>query len=379
MDFDLTEHQRRLCDELSAALAEGSTEPPRGGTGPYDRARWSAAAGLGLTGLCLPREHGGGGLDALDTSLCLEAFGEGCTDTGLVFAVGAHLLACGVPIRDFGSEKTRAELLPGLVSGELIAANAMTEDGAGSDLGTLSVTAERDGDHYVLRGEKSFASNAPAADVFVTYAVTDPEAGYLGISAFAVPRELPGVQVSDPFDKMGLAGCPAGRVRFDGVAVPARLLLGHEGQGSAVFTHSMTWERSCLFGGYLGMMNRQLRRCVEHASRRRQFGRAIGSNQAVSHRIAGMKQRLEGARLLLYRAAWLLSRGRADNTAIALAKTAVSDAAIANSLDAIQLFGGSGYLRETGVETDLRDAIPSAIFSGTTEIQRELVARDLGL
>ncbi|MEU5002604.1 acyl-CoA dehydrogenase family protein [Streptomyces sp. NPDC021622] len=379
MDFDLTERQRKRHEELLTALAEGTTERPPGAERPYDRERWSAAAGLGLTGLCLPGEYGGGDLDALDTALSLESFGEGCSDTGLVFAVSAHLLACGVPIRDFGGEAARAELLPGLASGALIAANAMTEDGAGSDLGTLSVTAERDGDRYVLHGEKSFASNAPAADVFVTYAVTDPGGGYLGISAFAVPRELPGVQVGETFDKMGLSSCPAARVRFDGVSVPVRLLLGHEGQGSAVFTHSMAWERSCLFAGYLGMMNRQLRLCVQHASERRQFGKAIGSYQAVSHRIAGMKQRLEGARLLQYHAAWLLSQGRTDNGAIALAKVAVSDAAVANSLDAIQLFGGSGYLRETGVEVDLRDAVPAVIFSGTTDIQRELIARGLGL
>ncbi|MFJ6141687.1 acyl-CoA dehydrogenase family protein [Kitasatospora sp. NPDC092286] len=378
MDFDLTAEQQKRFDDLRDALISASPEPDGSGA-PYDRDRWQKVARLGLTGLCLPTEYGGGGLDALDTALGLEAFGEGYADTGLVFAVSAHLLACAVPIRDFAGDDVRAELLPGLASGALIAANAMTEDEAGSDLRTPSVTARRDGDHYVLHGEKSFASNAPAADVIVTYAVTDPGAGFLGLSGFAVPRNLPGIHVSEPFTKMGLSSCPAGRVRFDGCAVPARYLLGREGQGTAVFTHSMQWERTCLFAGYLGMMNRQLARCAEQARERRQFSKAIGSFQAVSHRIASMKQRLEAARLLLYRAAWLLARDRPDTTAIALAKLAVSEAAVANSLDAIQVFGGSGYLAGTGVERNLRDAVPSTLFSGTSEIQRNLVAQSLGL
>nr|UNQ78283.1 acyl-CoA dehydrogenase family protein [Microbispora sp.] len=378
MNFDLTDEQRKRYDELLAAIRSGPLGAA-GGSSPFDRGRWRAAAEIGLTGLCLPPEHGGGGLDAFDTALGLQAFGEACRDTGLVFAVSAHLLACAVPVRDFGGKELRAELLPGLASGELIAANAMTEDGAGSDLSTLSVTAERDGDYYVLHGEKSFASNAPVADVLVAYATTDPRAGFLGISAFAVPRGLPGVRVSEPFQKMGLTGCVAGRVGFDGCRVPARYLLGEEGQGNAVFTHSMLWERACLFAGYIGLMDRQLTRCVEHARRRRQFGHAIGKYQAVSHSIAGMRQRLEGARLLLYRAAWLLAQGRTDVTAVALAKVAVSEAAVSNSVDAIRIFGGAGYLTETGVEADLRDTVPSTVFSGTNEIQRDLIARGLGL
>jgi clorobiocin biosynthesis protein CloN3 len=379
MDFDLTTEQRKRYDEILAATRSGAVDPADGETGHFSRARWRAVGGLGLTGLCVSAEYGGRGLDALDTALCLEAFGDGCEDTGLVFAVSAHLLACVVPVRDFAGDTARGRLLRGLAVGDLIAANAMTEDEAGSDLGSLAVTAERDGDRYVLRGEKSFASNAPTADVIVTYAVTDRSAGFLGLTAFAVPRDMPGVSVSEPFGKMGLESCPAGRVRFEECAVPAVYRLGEEGQGTAIFTHSMAWERSCLFAGYLGLMNRQLDRCVAHARQRRQFGHPIGGYQAVSHRIATMRQRLEGARLLLYRAAWLLAQERSDTSAIALAKVAVSEAAIANSIDAIQIFGGSGFLTATGVERNLRDAIPSAIFSGTTEIQRELVARGMGL
>jgi clorobiocin biosynthesis protein CloN3 len=381
MNFDLTDDQRKRYDEVFDGVREslGATSDSGAGAGGFTRDRWKEAARLGLVGLCIPGEYGGGGLGALDTALSLEAFGRGCPDTGLVFAVSAHLLACAVPIRDFAGEQVRADLLGGLASGELIAANAMTEDEAGSDVGTLATVAVRDGDDYVLDGEKSFASNAPVADVLVTYATTDPKAGYLGLTAFAGRTGRPGVTVGEPFDKMGLHGCQAGRVTFTGYRIPSSHLLGAEGTGAAVFQHSMGWERACLFAGYLGLMDRQLDACVEHAAQRRQFGRHLGGFQAVSHRIAAMKQRLEAARLLLYRACWLLDQQRDHTLAVALAKVAASEAAVANSLDAVQIFGGSGFRTETGIEQNLRDSIPSTIFSGTSEVQRELVARELGL
>ncbi|MEU5959452.1 acyl-CoA dehydrogenase family protein [Streptomyces sp. NPDC047525] len=379
MDFGLSPEQRERCDrifeEVSARWGRGPVAPD----GPEaTRAAFREAGRLGLTGLCLPRDAGGGGLGALDTALSLEAFGRGCQDTGLAFAVAAHLLACAVPVRDFVSDKARGELLAGLASGELIAANAMTEDEAGSDVSGMRTRARRAGSGYVLNGEKSWASNAPVADVLVSYAVTDPDAGFLGMSAFALPSRLPGVGVGAPLPKMGLQGCLAGRVHFEECAVPEEYLLGEEGQGSAIFQHSMVWERACLFAIYLGMMERQLGQVVEHATGRRQFGQRIGEFQGVSHKIAEMRQRLESARLLLYRACWLMDEGQEHVAAVAMSKIAVSEAAVANSTVAVQLFGGRGYLAG-GAEEQLRDSVPSTLFSGTTEIQRELIAKGLGL
>lgn len=381
MDFGLSADQQCLYDETLAAVTRHLPGSRRreSSADHFAPDEWAAAGRLGLTGLCLPAANGGRGLGALDTALGLEAFGRGCADTGLVFAVAAHLLACAVPVRDFAREPVRDGLLGGLAGGDLIAANAMTEEGAGSDVGRLATTAERDGGDYVLHGVKSFASNAPAADVFVTYAVTDPAAGFLGISAFVVPRERSGVVVGPPLRKMGLHGCPAGRVEFVHCRVPERYRLGEEGDGSAIFQHSMGWERACLFAAYVGLMDRQLRDCVRHARERRQFGHGIGEFQAVSHRLATMTQRLEGARLLLYRACWLLDQGRDATTAAAVAKVSVSEASVANSLDAIQIFGGAGYLSPAGIEQQLRDSVPSTIFSGTSEIQREIIAKGAGL
>lgn len=379
MYLDLNDRQRQLQEEILAGVQEHLPGRDSGDRAGFGREEWRTAGKLGLLGLCLPEEYGGGGFGALDTALGLEAFGRGCTDMGLVFAVSAHLLACSVPVRDFGGAALRERLLPGLVSGELVAANAMTEDDAGSDVGRLATTARRDGDEYVISGEKSFASNAPASDVLVAYAVTDPRSGFLGISAFAVDRHTEGIEVTGPFDKMGLNGCPAGRVHFQDVRVGADRLLGGAGMGAQIFQHSMGWERACLFAGYLGQMERQLADCVAHARRRQQFGKPLSAYQAVSHRLAGMRRRLESARWLLYRTCWLLDEGRADAATLALSKVAVSEAAVANALDAARVFGGRGYRTAEGVEATLRDAVPSLTFSGTNDIQHELIAQGMGL
>lgn len=376
MDFDLTARQQQLVDDVRAGAGKLPPAEPGGVAG---KDSWLAAAEVGMTGLCLPAEHGGGGLGALDTALCLEAFCAGGADTGFAFAIAAHLLACGTVLADHAADPVRAELLRGLASGTVIAANAMTEDGAGSDVSRLATTAAVDTDSYVLNGTKSFVSNAPLADVFITYAATEPSAGYLGLSTFAVPRTLPGLTVGPPLAKLGLIGCAAAQVEFTDCRVPGRYLLGTENQGSSVFQRSMTWERACLPAIYLGAMDVQLARCVDHARSRKQFGRTIGSFQAISHRLATMKQRLESSRLLLYRACWSLDRGRPAVAEAALAKTAVAEAAVANALDAVQVFGARGYLAEDGIGQQVQNALPLNIFSGTTEIQREVVARSWGL
>ena len=377
MFLDWDPVQLKDYDDMLAAVRQGFG--PQQDTDHGIRDAWRRCGDLGLLGLCVPAEHGGGGRSALDTAHLVEAFGRGCEDTGLVFAASAHLFACAVPIAAFAQQEIRGRLLPAMCAGTFVAANAMTEQGAGSDVTAMSARAVRDGDGYVLDGVKSWASNATDADVFVTYAVTDPEAGFLGISAFVVERGTPGLSVDGPFEKMGLGTCGAGAVRFEGCRVPARNLLGFEGQGSAVFQHSMAWERACLFAGYLGLMDRLVERCVDHARERRQFGRRIAEFQAVSHRIADMKLRLEAARLLLYRACFRLDQGEFRAMDSALSKLAVSEAAVQTALDALQIFGARGYLVDEGLEGVLRDVIPAKLFSGTSEIQREFIVKGLGL
>ncbi len=381
MDFSWTAAQKEFYDGvLRFARAELNDEVIARDRGHlFGAAEWKKCGEFGLLGLCIPEEYGGMGLDHLSTALALEALGRGCQDMGLAFAISAHLLAVARPIADGGDEALKRRLLPRLCSGEWIGANAITEAEAGSDAFSLKTRSERTGDTYRLTGTKSYASNGPVAHIFLVYAMTDPEKGYLGIDAFAVHRDLPGVTVGKPIDKMGLHGAPASSLYLENVEVTAADRVGRSGGGAELFTGSMLWERSCLFATYVGMMERQLELVASYAAERRQNRRPIGRNQAVSHKVANMKLRLESARLLLYRACWVRDQGQDGMLEVALAKVAISEAAVQNGVDAVQIFGAVGYSSELGVERMLRDAIPSTIFSGTSEVQRNLIASRLGL
>jgi L-prolyl-PCP dehydrogenase len=376
MEFDWAPQQRaRYHEALDAArqFGPGTGEP---GIGADD---WLALGKHGLLGASIPATYGGAGLGALDTAHLFEAFGRGCPDTGLVFAAAAHLFACAMPIAEFGAPALRERLLPDLCAGRAVAANAMTETGAGSDVSILDTTATPVRGGYLLTGTKSFASNGPAADLFVTYATTDAKAGHFALTAFAVGSETEGVRVGEPFEKLGMTSCPASQVEFVDCFVPDEAVIGERGQGSIVFQHSMLWERTCLFALYIGVQDRLIDTVVAHVKQRRQFGRTLGEFQSVSNRIVDMKLRLESGRLLLYRACWSIDRGESDVLASALSKLAVSEAALASAADAVRILGGRGYLAEYGVEAALRDAVGGTLFSGTSDIQRQIVARELGL
>lgn len=376
MDFSWAEQTEALHSRI-LEFARALLEAPEADAFP--REAWEQLGAFGILGLCVPERHGGLGLDALSTARCVEALGEGCRDSGLVFAAAAHLFAATMPLVDHGSEALQRRWLPELTSGRCVAANAITEAEAGSDVFALRTTAQRRGEHFVLDGVKSYVTNGPVADLFVVYATSDPSHGFMGVTAFAVPRDTPGLAVGQPFQTMGLTSAPISSVYFEACEVPASAVIGKVGRGAAVFTDSMMWERACLFAAYLGSMARQLDEAVTYARSRRQYGKPIGKQQAVAHRLVAMKQRLESARLLLYRACWERDQGRTATIDVALAKLAISEGAVQSALDAIQVHGGIGYMREAGVEVALRDAVGATIFSGTSEIQRNLVARELGL
>ncbi|WP_406472022.1 acyl-CoA dehydrogenase family protein [Streptomyces sp. NBC_01615] len=379
MEFGWNEGQQARYDEVLDATRDAFPAAPGAGHGFYTRKDWLRLAEIGMLGSCLPKEYGGQGLGALDTARVVEAVGRGCADTGLVFGAAAHTFACAVPLARFGGDAVRRRLLPELAAGRLIAGNAMTEPEAGSDSSRLGMTATPTDGGFVLNGTKSFVSNGPAADVYVTYATVNPKMGFLGVTGLVVDRDTPGVVVGKPYEKMGLHSCPAGPVTFEDCFVPEEQVLGGVGAGAAIFQHSMGWERACLFALYLGLLDRLLEQCVAHARERRQFGRRIGEFQSVANRIADMKLRLESARLLLYRACWSMDQGDASVLEIALSKLAVSEGVLASAADAVRVFGGRGYLREDGIEAALRDAVPSTIFSGTSDIQRQLIVKEIGL
>lgn len=375
MEFEWTEEESDRYRQIYSQARQW----PAPGLGFFTSAEWKLCASLGLLGLSIPEKYGGEGCGFLATARAAEAFGRGAPDMSLIFAAMAHLFACAMPIAEHGDEEMRHMMLPRLSSGEWVGANAITEEGAGSDVTRLATTAERDGDAYVLSGEKSFVSNGPVADVFVVYATSQPEFGYLGVSAFVIERGTPGLVIGEPFGKLGLDRCPAGTLRLDRCVVPARRRLGGEGQGAAIFQAAMRWERTCLFAAYAGRTERLAELCADHARTRIQFGRSVGSNQAISHRLARMRVRLEAARLLLWKACWLLERNEPAGAEVAMAKLAISEAAAESAMDAVRIFGGDGIRSDRGIERELRDAVPSLIFSGTSEMQLELIVRELGL
>jgi alkylation response protein AidB-like acyl-CoA dehydrogenase len=284
-----------------------------------------------------------------------------------------------VPLLDFGSEPQKRKYLPDLCNGTLIGGNAMTEPGSGSDAYSLRTTAERRGDRYVLNGSKTFVSNGNVADLIVVYATLDRSAGPNGICGFLVEKEYSGFQVGRPFEKMGLRTSPMAELFFDDCEVPAESRLGREGGGQSLFTHSMNWERACILSNAVGAMQRLLDVSIRYARDRKQFGQSIGKFQLVSSKIVDMKMRVDQAQAALYRTAWLQTRGRNVYLEAALAKLTISENWVRCAEDAIQIHGGYGYMVESEVERELRDALGSRLYSGTSEIQRVLIASLLGL
>jgi alkylation response protein AidB-like acyl-CoA dehydrogenase len=358
VDFDWTDEQVALREsvigfagrELAADVIAGD----HGHTFPHES--WKRCAAQGIQGLPIPEEYGGSGADTLSVIVALEALGYGCADNGLIFSLNAHMWACQHPILRFGTEEQKRRYLPGMCDGSLIAAHAMSEPGS-----------------------KTFATNAPVADVFVAFAKTEATRGFAGVTAFIVDREAPGLTVGPPIHKMGLRTSPMSEVFFDDCAVPESAVLGKPGTGMVVFNAGMERERGLILASTIGSMERVLERSLEHARTRTQFGQPIGKFQAVAHRLVDMKLKLETARLLLYRLGWLVDQKRSALLDAALVKLYLSECFVDTSLGALQTFGGYGYMEEYELERAVRDALGSRIYSGTSDIQRNLAARFMGL
>jgi len=345
----------------------------------FDAEGWKQCAGFGLFTMPLAPEHGGLGLSLSSVIAVMEGLGYAASDQGLLFSLNAHLWTTVLPLARFGTEEQRRRFLPGLLDGSRIGANATTEAEAGSDVVAMHTRVERQGEEYVLNGSKLFITNAPVADVFVVYATLGREMGAMGVTAFLVEKDTPGLVVGRPTDKMGLKTSPMAELSFEDCRIPVGNRLGREGRGLDVFGHAMEWERGCILANCLGALQRQLERCIHHARQRKQFGQAIGKFQSVANLIVGMKVRLDTCRPLVYRVGWLKDRGLPAALEASLAKLHVSESYVQSCLDAIQVFGGYGYMTEQQIERDLRDAVGSTLYSGTSEIQKNLIARGLGL
>ncbi len=382
IDFSLTEEQQLFRSQI----VEFARQRLNGGVVDrdvkceFDREGFRACGEMGLLGLAVPERYGGLGLDVVSCMVAMEALGYGADDQGLAFAVNTQMWTCELPILHFGSEEQKARYLPKLCTGEIIGGHATTEPNSGSDAFAMQTTARGLGGEWVIDGTKTFITNAPIADVLIIFASTGKSKGFGGgISAFLVDVATPGVSIGEPIHKMGLRTSPMAEVVLDGVRVPATAMLGKKGAGAAIFSSEMEWERSCLFACHLGAMERQLEDCVQYAKDRVQFGQPIGKFQSVSNRVADMKVRIEVGRQMLYKVAWLKDQGQRAVMEAAIAKLYVSEAYVQSSLDAVAIHGGYGYTAEYEMERMLRDSVGSILYSGTSDIQRNIIARWLGL
>jgi alkylation response protein AidB-like acyl-CoA dehydrogenase len=358
-------------------LADDVIARDRGAT--FSRDLWQRCAEFGIQGSAFPAKYGGEDADIITAMLLMEGLGQACKDGGLLFALNGQMWTVQMPILRFGTEAQRERYLPRLCSGEWIAAHGMTEAESGSDAFSLRTRARRDGDEYVLNGSKTFSTSAPFADVFLVYATVDRTKGFLGVTAFVVDRDTPGFHVGREIDKMGLRTAPMAELYFDDCRVPIGSRLGNEGNGATIFGDAIEWERACTLASVVGAMERQLETCVAYANAREQFGKPIGKFQAVANKIADMKVRLETARLIVYNAGWSKKvHGKAPMES-AIAKLYVSECWQKSCMDAVQIHGGYGYTTDFEVERDLRDSIATTLYSGTSDIQRNIIARYLGL
>jgi len=381
MDFSWSEEQLSYKQsvitfaqkELNDNVAE------RDSKSQFDQKLWQKCADFGLLGVSVPEEYGGCRSDTMTALLSMEGLGYGCRDNGLTFGINAHVWTAQLPIFIFGSEEQKFRYLPKMCKGKLIGADAFTEPEAGSDVFSLKTKAEKTEGGYILNGTKRFITFAPIADVIMVYAITDPSVGKWGISVFLVDKKTPGLKVSSAWEKMGLRSIPMSDVMLENCFIPEENRLGPEGAGVSISQSSLEWERCFILASQLGAMEHQLEQAVTYARSRIQFKQPIGKFQSVSNRIADMKVRLETARLLLYKVAWLKENDRPAMMEAALLKLYLSESFTESSMDAIRIHGGYGYMTEYEVERDLRDAIGGVLYGGTSDIQRNIIAQLLGL
>ncbi|MBA4108714.1 MAG: acyl-CoA dehydrogenase [Leptothrix sp. (in: Bacteria)] len=375
MNFQLTDEQKMI-QELARTFADREIIPLAARADRDEQfpiAVHAKALELGLLNLALPTEHGGAGLGAMEVALVTEQLCRGCLGIGAALSISA--LACE-PILIAGTKAQQQAYFSRLAAGQF-ASFALTEPAAGSDVAALRTQAKRVDGGYKLTGSKIWISNASLASFMVVFAKTDMDAGHKGISAFVVEREAPGLSVGEPLGKLGQRAAPVCEVFFDEVHVPESSRLGQEGEGFSIAMRTFDRSRPMAAAFALGVMQRCLDEAMAYAKERRSMGKAILDHQAVGHKLAEMSMKLEAARLLTYQAAWRADQGLPNTAECAMAKAFACDAAMWAATEAIQVYGGMGYSTEYPVEKLFRDAKVLQIYEGTSEIQRNIIVREL--
>ncbi|AJG96044.1 acyl-CoA dehydrogenase AcdA [Bacillus tropicus] len=341
----------------------------------FDRALFDQMAELGLTGIPWPEEYGGIGSDYLAYVIAIEELSRVCASTGVTLS--AHTSLAGWPIFKFGTEEQKQTFLRPMAEGKKIGAYGLTEPGSGSDAGGMKTIAKRDGDHYVLNGSKIFITNGGIADIYVVFALTDPESKQRGASAFIVESDTPGFSVGKKESKLGIRSSPTTEIMFEDCRIPVENLLGEEGQGFKIAMQTLDGGRNGIAAQAVGIAQGALDASVEYARERHQFGKPIAAQQGIGFKLADMATDVEAARLLTYQAAWLESEGLPYGKESAMSKVFAGDAAMKVTTEAVQVFGGYGYTKDYPVERYMRDAKITQIYEGTQEIQRLVISRML--
>lgn len=383
IEFNYSAEQKSLYDAIIAfakrELNNSVIERDKAQTFPIKE--WKKCGEMKLQGLCVPKEYGGMGLNAISTAIALEALGYGSIDGGLNFSIAAHLLAVALPIVLYGNDKQKKTYLSKLAEGSLIGANAITETEGGSDVFKMKTKAAKNQIGYEINGVKTFISNAPVATIILLYASTNSEKGFLGgITAFLLENNLKGITCSSSFNKMGLRTCQMGEIKLDNVIVDNSCTLGKEGGGSIIFSEAINWERALVGALHVGTMQQVLELCIKYANERKINEQPISKYQSISHRIAEMSIKVQASRLLVYKAASDLDK-KSKNAFISASSAKVFTSEAINDIcqSALSIFGAFGYLTDNHIERFTRDAIAARIYSGTNEIQKNIIAQCLGL
>lgn len=373
--FALTDEQRML-QGLARDFARNTVAPAAehyDQTAEFPMPIIEKARQAGLINLNIPIEYGGGGASVLEECLVGEEVSWGCSGIGTTLNINS---LASIPIIIAGSDAQKKYWFGRLVEGEL-ASYAVTEPGAGSDVAGIATTAVKRGNEYVLKGSKTFISNASYSNFFVVFAYTDKAKKYKGMSAFIVERDRPGFSVSKKFDKLGQRASDTAEITLDEVAVPEGHLLGREGDGFMIAMKVFDKSRPAVAASAIGVAQRALDESVRYAKERHTFGQPLAQHQAIAHLLAEMAMNIEAGRLLAWKSAWLIDHGQPNAKAAAFAKAFCADAAMKITVDAVQVFGGYGFMKEYPVEKLMRDVKVFQIYEGTSQIQRDIMAREL--
>jgi len=349
-------------------------------TSGFSRADWVLCAARGLLAMKVPTDMGGGGASLAATLLHLEGLGKGCRDNGLAFALSSQVMSTQETLVRFGSPEQRSRWLPPLMDGSALGSFAITEPDAGSDVYAMSATATKNSDgDYVINAHKAYITLGSQCDMLIVFASTNPSAGRWGLSAFVVSSDLDGFERLPNRDKMGMRTAPFGDITLTDVRVPPSALIGREGAGVSIFNAVLEVERSFVFAPAIGATERLLDDAVSYANTRQQGGHPIGGHQAVAHRLADIKQEHETSRLFLYRAAIAAVTNNQVAMSAALSKLVSSELGLSSAIAAASVYGAKGYVTEFEVERNVRDAMGGVVYSGTSDIQRSIISRLLGV